>query len=51
MYLINFAPAGWESWDVAHQPLIRDQMPVLLDEDLVFEDAPGSPRPTVYVNQ
>ncbi|MET9834032.1 site-specific integrase [Streptomyces sp. NPDC006385] len=51
MYLINFFPAGWESWDVAHQPLIRDQMPVLVDEDLVFENAPGSPRPTVYVNQ
>ncbi|MFE2429374.1 site-specific integrase [Streptomyces sp. NPDC059373] len=51
MQLINFSYAGWESWDLSAKPLIRDQMPVLIDDDLLFEDAPGIPRSTVYVNQ
>lgn len=51
MYSISFSATGWESWDVAHQPLIREQMPVLIDDDLLFEDSPGAPRPTTAVNQ
>jgi integrase len=51
MQLIGFSATGWESWDVAQQPLIRDRMPVLIDDDLRFEDAPGVPRPTVFVNR
>ncbi|MGW6413836.1 site-specific integrase [Streptomyces sp. NPDC055055] len=51
MHLISFSAAGWESWDVDQQPLIRDQMPVLIDDDLILEDAPGMPRPTVFVNR
>lgn len=51
MHLINFDAAGRESWDTGRRPLIRDGMPVLIDDDLLFEDGPGSPRPTVAVNQ
>lgn len=51
MQLISFSATGWESWDVAQQPLIREQMPVLIDDDLILEDAPGAPRPAVFVNQ
>ncbi|MFJ8757825.1 site-specific integrase [Streptomyces cyaneofuscatus] len=50
MHLINFSATGWGSWDVTRQPLIRDQMPVLIDDDLLFEDTPGAPRPTMAVN-
>jgi hypothetical protein len=45
-----FVP-GWESWDMASRPLIPERMPVLVDDDLLFEDGPGSPRPSVAVNQ
>jgi integrase len=51
MYLVNFSASGWQSWELAHPPLIRDQMPVLVDDDLLFEDAPGRPRATVSVNR
>ncbi|MGW3926488.1 site-specific integrase [Streptomyces microflavus] len=51
MQWISFSPAGWQSWDLSRQPLIREQMPVLIDDDLLFEDGPSSPRPTVYVNK
>ncbi len=51
MQLINFSPTGWESWDLSRQPLIRDWMPVLIDDDLCFEDAPGVPRPALIVNR
>lgn len=51
MHVINFSPTGWETWDVARQPLIRDRMPVLVDDDLLFEDGPGAPRPTTVVNR
>jgi site-specific recombinase XerD len=51
MILTFFSAQGWESWDVAHRPLIPEQMPVVIDDDLRFEDGPGAPRPTVAVNQ
>jgi len=49
--LTFFSSQGWESWDVGHRPLIPERMPVLVDDDLLFEDGPGAPRPSVAVNQ
>lgn len=49
--LIFFSSAGWESWDVRSRPVIPDRMPVLVDDDLVFEDATGCPRPAAVVNR
>jgi site-specific recombinase XerD len=51
MILSFFSSQGWESWDVGHRPLIPERMPVLVDDDLLFEDGPGAPRPVVAVNQ
>ncbi len=51
MILTFFSARGWQAWDVAHRPLIPEQMPVLIDDDLRFEDGPSAPRPTVAVNQ
>lgn len=50
MILSFFSSEGWESWDVEHRPVIPEGMPVLVDDDLRFEDGPGAPRPTVAVN-
>lgn len=50
MHLINFSSRGWESWDLDRQPLIRDRMPIIVDDDLRFEDAPGVPRPAMVGN-
>jgi hypothetical protein len=49
MLLTYFIRDGWESWDLGREPLIRQDMPVLIDDDLRFEDEHG-PRPTVGVN-
>ena len=46
-----FSSRGWESWDIANRPLIPERMPVLIDDDLLFEDGSGDPRPSVAVNQ
>lgn len=51
MILSFFSSQGWESWDIANRPLIPERMPVLVDDDLLFEDGPGAPRPSVAVNQ
>lgn len=51
MILSYFSSRGWESWDVTHRPLIPERMPVLVDDDLAFENGPGAPRPTVAVNR
>ncbi|MBW4719806.1 tyrosine-type recombinase/integrase [Saccharothrix obliqua] len=51
MMLIDFEPRGWEAWSVDRKPLIRDGMPVLIDDDLQFEDGLGAPRPTVVANK
>lgn len=50
MHLIFYEPAGWPSWDVEREPLIRTGMPILVDDDLLFDDAAG-PRATVAVNR
>lgn len=49
MLLTYFTRDGWESWNLGREPLIRQDMPVLIDDDLRFEDEHG-PRPTVAVN-
>src|SRR6266702_3082812 len=50
--LINlFSSRGWESWGLEHRPLIPERMPVLIDDDLRFEDGPGAPRPALAVNR
>jgi len=49
MHLIFFSSAGWDRWDLGGQPLIPEGMPVLIDDDLRFEDA-GVPRATVAAN-
>jgi integrase len=46
-----FSSRGWESWDLGYRPLIPERMPVLVDDDLLFEDGPGAPRPAVAVNR
>ncbi|MGH3754229.1 MAG: tyrosine-type recombinase/integrase [Pseudonocardiaceae bacterium] len=51
MILSFFSSQGWESWEVGHRPLIPERMPVLVDDDLRFEDGPGAPRPVVAVNR
>lgn len=46
-----FSSHGWESWDVTSRPLIPERMPVLVDDDLCFEDGATAPRPTMVVNR
>ena len=50
MELTFFSGVGWESWDVDARPVIPDRMPVLIDDDLLFNDGGGS-RPCVAVNR
>jgi hypothetical protein len=38
-----FSSQGWESWDIAHRPLIPERMPTLVDDDLLFEDGHSPP--------
>jgi len=40
-----FDPAGYGEWDLRGRPLIRTGMPVLIDEDLWFDDERG-PHPS-----
>lgn len=51
MILSFFSSRGWECWDVERRPLIPERMPVLVDDDLRFEDGPGAPRSTVVVDR
>ena len=46
-----FSSQGWRSWDVEHRPVIPEGMPVLIDDDLLFEDGPGAPRSASVVNR
>ena len=50
MHLTFFHSTGWTVWDVAAEPVIPDRMPVLIDDDLLFEDA-GVPRPSVAASR
>ncbi|MCW2862547.1 MAG: phage integrase-like SAM-like, partial [Actinoallomurus sp.] len=51
MILSFFSSRGWESWDIDRRPLLPERMPVLVDDDLRFEDGPGAPRPVTVVNR
>lgn len=51
MILNFFSSRGWESWDLERRPLIPERMPVLIDDDLRFEDGPAAPRPATVVNR
>lgn len=51
MILSFFSSDGWRSWDLEHRPLIPEGMPVLVDDDLRFEDGPAAPRPVAVVNR
>lgn len=44
-----FSSEGWQSWGLGGQPLIPERMPVLIDDDFLFEDEHG-PRATRAVN-
>jgi hypothetical protein len=46
-----FSSQGWQSWDVERRPLIPERMPVLVDDDLRFEDSPSAVRASVAVNR
>jgi integrase len=50
MELTFFTSVGWESWDVGARPVIPERMPVLVDDDLLF-DGDSGPRATVAVNR
>ena len=50
MQLTFFSRIGWQDWDVAAEPAIPDRMPLLVDDDLILEDA-GVPRPSVAANR
>ncbi|HEV2633808.1 MAG TPA: hypothetical protein VGX23_01605 [Actinocrinis sp.] len=45
-----YSSVGWESWGLDGRPVIPDGMPILVDDDLLFEGARG-PRSTVVANQ
>ena len=51
MLMTFFLSRGWESWDLEFRPLIPERMPVLVDDDLRFEDGPGAPRASAAVNR
>ncbi|WP_306192350.1 site-specific integrase [Streptomyces sp. MK5] len=51
MELIFFKPEGWETWGLEHEPVIPEQMPILIDSDLCFEDGPVLPRPLAAANR
>lgn len=44
-----FASEGWQTWGLSGQPLIPEGMPVLIDDDFLFEDESGQ-RATRAVN-
>jgi site-specific recombinase XerD len=46
-----FTAQGWQDWDLDREPLIRNGMPVLIDDDLRLEDADRRWRPAVVANR
>ncbi|MBK3627463.1 site-specific integrase [Streptomyces sp. MBT49] len=49
MHLIFYSPNEWDTWGLGRRPLIPEGMPVLIDEDLVLEEA-GKLRPAAVAN-
>jgi integrase len=50
MILGFFTSRGWRSWDVSDRPVLPEDMPMLVDDDLLFEDERGR-RATAVVNR
>jgi site-specific recombinase XerD len=50
MLVHYFTPDGCDEWDLGDRPVIRTGMPVLIDDDLRFEDEHGA-RPTTVINK
>lgn len=50
MILSFFSSSGWETWGLGARPVIPEAMPVLIDDDLLFDDQAGL-RVTVVVNR
>lgn len=50
MHQSTFSSAGWDSWGLAFRPAIPEGMPLLFDDDLLFEDSDGI-RPTTVINR
>jgi len=48
--LHHYMSGGWEGWDVRAMPLIPDGMPILVDDDLRFEDG-NVRRPAVVMSR
>ncbi len=51
MLMTLFSSVGREAWDLEYRPVVPERMPVLIDDDLLWEDGPGAPRPTLAVNR
>lgn len=49
--MARFSSLGWDTWQVRARPAIPEGMPLLVDDDLRFEEGPGQPRATVAVNR
>ncbi|MCL7429164.1 site-specific integrase [Streptomyces sp. YS415] len=49
MHQSTYSSAGWESWGLAFRPAIPEGMPLLFDDDLLFQDGNGV-RPTTVIN-
>lgn len=50
MILHLFSGADWEQWGLGRKPLIRERMPILIDDDLELEDG-RVPRPAAVMNR
>ncbi|MFI5822816.1 site-specific integrase [Streptomyces rishiriensis] len=50
MQMIFFSSKGWKSWGLSGRPVISERMPVLVDDDLLFEDERGL-RDTMAINR
>jgi integrase len=50
MHQAIYSSAEWESWGLEFRPAIPEGMPLLFDDDLVFEDSDGS-RPVTVINR
>jgi site-specific recombinase XerD len=49
--LVYFSSQGWRQWDVGREPLIREGMPILIDDDLLLEDVGGGLRAAAVANR
>lgn len=50
MHQAIYSSAEWESWGLEFKPAIPEGIPLLFDDDLLFEDSNGS-RPVTVINR